>query len=201
VSASVVTSGVRQVDLSRAWGVSRQTVSRYVKEGMPLENLEAAEAWRLSHKGVGKMDGCKPSNNNNSAEKGSVPRLGNGELAGLLERVSQTEEKVWQQLQENLNGGTSEQRTQLLRQHKEAAAIRLKVATEAMELDQKSGRLVEIADAKAHVRALMAPLAVGLRALAGRVSIKANPGRPEMAEKAIEEEIQRLLGNFNAGIK
>ena len=185
-----IKTGVRQSDLARAWGVSRQTVSRYVKAGMPLGSVEEAEAWRMRVKGKG---GSKAPNSYSSAEEGGVPK-NDESLAGLLDRVKKTETQIWQRL-ENFSGGYDEERM-LLRLHKDAAATRLKVQQEVLELDQKTGRLVEIEDAKRVCRSFLAPLAVGLRGMGNRLAVKANPGRPDMAQRAIDEEVQRLLAAF-----
>jgi hypothetical protein len=35
--------------LARAWSVSHQYVSKLAKKGMPLDSVEAADAWREFH--------------------------------------------------------------------------------------------------------------------------------------------------------
>ena len=204
MSRSGVTSGVRQSELARIWGVSRQTVSRYRKEGMPLDSVEAAAAWRLAVKGKGDGGGSNVRDNNCSATEKSVPEVAIAEegLRGLVERTRTTERMIWVALESALQGeGNHEAKRQLLRQHKEAAATLVKVETECAELDVRLGRLVEMEDAKGVVRAALSPLLVAMRALAGKVSVKANPARPEIAEKAIAGEIERVLILVQEGLK
>ena len=106
--------------------------------------------------------------------------------------------EIWRHLQ---TATGFEERRNLLRLHKEAAATRVKVEGEQMELDMKSGRLVDFEESKAFVRGALASLVVGLRGMGTRLSVKCNPGRPEMAAKAIEEEVQRLLVDLQEALK
>lgn len=203
MSGAGVTFGVRQSDLARRWAVSRQTVSRYVAEGMPLDSVEMAEAWRLQVKGKGGIPrGGIPADNNCSAAGESAPeKTDAGGLGELMRRTADTEELVWLELQAAIQGGEgAELRTALLRQHKAAADIRLKVHQECVDFEMKIGKLVNIEEAKVLCRQALAPLAVGLRAFAGKVAVKANPARPEVAQKAIDEEVQRLLRAYVEGL-
>jgi hypothetical protein len=202
MTSNMMSQSVRQADVAKAWGLSRQTVSRYVKDGMPLDSMEAAAAWRLRVKGKAAPGyGGKAPEFNYSTEEGGAPMAARPVSAGcgsLVERVRQTEMEIWNHLQ----GATGfEEQRNLLRLHKEAAATRVKVEAEQMELDVRAGMLVEFEEAKAFVRNALAPLAVGLRGMASRLAVKANPGRPDMAERVIEEEVQRLLSGLAEAVE
>ncbi len=165
-----------------------------------MDSEEEAAAWRLRVKGRGAgRNGGKGLESNCSADEGGAPgaALSGGE-GSLVERVRKTEIEIWNHLQAAV--GFEEQRN-LLRLHKEAAATRVKVEAEQIELDVRAGMLVEFEEAKNFVRNILAPLAVGLRGMAARLAVKCNPGRPEMAEKAIEEEVQRMLTALEGGLK
>lgn len=198
MSRGSVTSGVRQADLARAWGVSRQTVSRYAKEGMPLDSVEAAAAWRMMEKGFDQFDESKTAQLNGSTTEKNVPSVKNESLRELLDRAKKTEMLLWEELQKTLNKrGLHDIRLQLLRQHREAANTRLKIETECMDLDRKLENLVPMNDAIKKIQSFLVPLKVGLRAMPSKIAVKANAAKPEIAQKAIKEEIERLMKNFS----
>ena len=59
---------VRPIDLARRWNVNPSRITQLIKEGLPLDSVEAAEAWR---------DGRSPSAaawaNKRAAESGAAP--------------------------------------------------------------------------------------------------------------------------------
>lgn len=201
--SSVSRSGrVTQADLARRWKFSRQTVSRYCRQGCPLESVEAADAWLISVKG--KRPPVEENTLDSAAAEGSAPEAGedNGGIEGMLARAKETEREMWDLLQKHMkiSDGASD-RSLMLRNHKEAAAVVLKIEQEVIDIKLRSGELVSMGDVHDLIRHGLAPIRVWLNSLPDKVAVKCNPGNPSMASVAIRDEVETALRGMEEVVK
>jgi len=116
--------------------------------------------------------------------------------AYLEERVAETSDP---QTAENLSEELRQLRARLLRAQagREEATQKLR----ELELKRQKANLVPMADAKAAVQKVLAPLRGLLDSLPRAVALQANPADPVQSEEAIRAGLDKILEMVNAEVK
>lgn len=184
--------------------VSRQTLYKYIDEGMPLESEEAACAWIEVNYGSG---GGK--NLNTSAEKKganfdaeNVPGIEVGEddikrddVIGVLARKRKNEKIAWGLLADALNSRDLGRIAGATRHYNLCSDARLKTEADLIDLQNTEAQLASKAQLLAKDAALkiIRPLRQMLKSMPSRCAQRCNPAAQELAREVLEDEVDQLF--------
>ena len=186
---------IKQIELVEKWGLTKGTISKMVKAGMPLSSEAEAMKWRLENQkaSVRVPPPLRPESQEESeSQDTSSEDFSSLNTMGRLLRAQRMEVAAFRLL---------------ARSAKEGNAISTRAAIHAYERAQKVVRQAEIdhADEQRHLRQTLSISEVeevfsktlgGIRALLdampSSVAARANPSDPECAKKAIEDAVNQI---------
>jgi hypothetical protein len=188
---------ITMADLARAFGVSRPTILRDVRNGCPLSSVSDALAWRAGR-------GMKvPPNMRHQEPKARKrveqiagepdPTLKDEGLDGFHARLIQAEVAAFQRLENARACGDDAQIANALRMYNSAATGRQEVEERVIKAQVQDGNLVPVEGARDIIRGIMEPLRVQLLSMPASLCARCNPGDPELARMQIEQGIVGLL--------
>lgn len=197
---------VKQADLVKLWGLSKQRVSQYRKEGMPLDSVEAAAAWRAAHYGSGVGNAGKTLADS-LAERGArlpppppapvAEDLERPDIAGVYARAQELERMAWEGIGRAVKADESATtiRTRL-NTYNGALQSRLKAEEKMLAILRERGDLVPGGTAAEAVGRALGALVVLLRAMPNRLAPKANPGDPDAARAVLKAGVADLISRM-----
>ena len=192
---------VKQAELVRRWGLSRSRVSQYVKQGMPLDSVEAAEGWRAAN--VGGYDGTSKTTPADAVGGAfAVAKVGEqdllaDDLRGVAARIKQAEMDCYDLLKQERDRTETEFRANeyraRLRDYREAAKIRIEAERVLQEAQIRSGQLVSLGEAKDLIRRHDQAKRVAVEAMPGEMAERVNPADPEHAIAELKSWAGRFI--------
>ena len=205
---------VKQAELGRAWGLSRQRIGQMKKDGLPLTSLEEAEAWRSAHYpgsvATGQQGGSEKSTsiNDGGAVLPSKPEpvkaadIRREDFVGTLARLKKDEVLAWGLLAEALRDwqqGSGPGAEVIFRQrlYKEMVGLRVMQEGKVDEILMRRGQLVTIGEAKKLFGQHLHGLRLTLKTLPSRLASRCNPSDAELAKATLTEAIERIFKTMN----
>lgn len=206
-----MTEKLTQAGLGRRWGLTRQRIHQMVRQGMPLTNVEEAEAWRLVRFGIAPPRPLADDGGNGSRrkqhlqnEKGAIDlpcepagvaeeMLGRRDLAGVRARLQEVEHETWSMLRDAIKREDYGAAVTLHRTYSRHVRDRVSIERQLVEVERAVGSLVSRDEAVGIIAEYMEPLRVLLRALPSQLAGRANPADPELARTAIQEGVDQIF--------
>jgi hypothetical protein len=177
---------LNQTELSIALGLTRQRISILVKEGMPLESLEAAKAWRAARVSVQRARAPQPA----------PAQLDDGTLADTIQQhraLVGRARGVWQAAMEQGDPNGPKYQTSYNQSLKTLVALE----------EQQERRLIMAKDyisskeATDAMRELASGVVNRLNKLAFDVAEACNPENPAKAVKVLEAWARRVKSELS----
>jgi hypothetical protein len=197
----------------KALGLTKGTVSKLVAKGMPLDSVEAAQAWRAAHAAEGVGHKSHSDSIADSARSISPKRPGGAfttapdDPAGTLARMRETEQRVYALIDAALKKAKETQRPDdyaaipgLLRSYNQAGANALDAAAAWERHCRKSGQVAPVEHLLNVLTARLEPLAAQLDNFPASVAALANPADPAVAERAITTALVALRRQLAAAV-
>ena len=170
------------IDIAKALGVSKQAANGFRNVGMPTDSVESAQAWYNSRRAARGADTAAPSTENVSDES----------FAEIVAQHRALKDKAYRQYLEDLEAKDKNQSKSYATYDKLLKTM-VALDREAVARDIASRKYVETAQAVAVFGKILLAMRNDLSQLGTRVAPRANDENPGMAQKAIDEEIHRLL--------
>lgn len=205
---------MKQIEMAKALGITKGTVSKLVKRGMPLHSVEAAKAWRASHSLEGAGHKSASASASDSARALAAPIRPGGALdsvpddpAGTLTRMRDVEQRAYAQISAALEKARASNSSEdyaalqpLIRSYNSAATNSLAAAAAWEKHCRAAGEVAPVEHLSNVLSAILDPLAAQLDNFAALVAPKANPAAPAAAETAIRAELDHLRHQIAAAL-
>lgn len=173
----------RPVDIAARFGVTKQAVNKFIQQGMPIDSIEAAEAWYMSR----------------GASRGGAPEglRTDKDFGETVERQRELKALAYQQYLDDLRSNSPEASKSY------ATYDKLVKTLVSLEKEQQA-RLIA---SREYIRTQTAIERFGrvfvqvreeLTQLGSKVAAKANPDNPGRSMKAIDEEVKKMLERLSA---
>jgi len=197
---------VKQVQLAKIWGVSRPAVSLMVKKGMPLDSVEAAEAWRKDPANVkqGKRKPKPPLSRRTTLDEGekllgaktpgSIEEA--EEFMGKLKKLRDFSNEIVRKLSKEQNYDDARKWAQL---NQQVAARYLPAHKELLRLRQEHKQLISVPDAISLFCGYLARVRSQCDNMPASLCAKANPSDPEHAREILTEWRENLFKSLSQG--
>jgi hypothetical protein len=202
-----------QKDLAKALGLSAGRVSQLKKDGMPVNDVAAAQGWLAAHssEGIGhKSAAASPE----SGAAFAAPIAPSGGLdavpddaAGTLHRMRDVEQRAYAQISAALEKAKKSESAMdyaalqpLIRSYNAAATNSLAAAQAWEKHCRAAGEVAPIEHLKNVLTSVLEPLAAQLTNLPALLAAKANPAAPAVAESAIAAELEQVRRQIAAAL-
>lgn len=185
---------IRQIDLARRWGLSRSRICQMVREGLPLDSADEADAWRAGKFGA-------PAATSAPAPGPAGLSTDREDLSGVLARAISAELEAWRALQSATaanSDATPVARMSALKHYHASATLRVQTEQALADVRVNTGQLVEMGVAHEAIARVLDPLRVSLRAMPRAVASRANPSDPELARVAVEEAVDQIMAQIHS---
>lgn len=195
---------LRQCELVKLWGLTKGRVSQMVKAGMPLESVQAAEAWRMAncgwHGGIAKIS--PSSDGGGGAEVLPEPppapaaaMLDRADLHGVGARLVEAELQSWRELYaERCRKFPDNDRVlALTKVWRESMQARMAAEKQLLEIRVREGVLVTSESARGVIRDALGPLIRRVQDLCRTMPVRCNPTNPDMAKRELLDWSQQTL--------
>lgn len=175
-------SDLRMVDIAKALKVSKQAANGFRNVGMPTDSIEAAQAWYNSRRAARGADTGAPITESVSDES----------FAEIVAQHRALKDKAYRQYLEDLEAKDKNQSKSYATYDKLLKTM-VSLDREAVARDIASRKYIETSQAVAVFGKILLALRNDLAQLGTRVAPRANDENPGMAQKAIDEEMQRVM--------
>ena len=173
---------VRPIDIARRLGIPKQTVNNYLTQGMPLDTLEAAEAWYNSKSRKGNKD--------TPAAKESVINL--SDLTDQIERQKQLVADAYAKYNEKLSSDDPDC-NKFYATYDKAAKTLLEFQKNKDAQEIASQTFIRVDTAIERFGAVMNHIREELTQLGTKLAPSVNPDAPGRAMKIIDDEVRKML--------
>lgn len=195
---------ITQKELAERWGLSPGRVSQLVSEGMPLDSLEAADAWRSSRKrAVSSLTAkiAEQAVSGATSEAGEEsPRLDPSRTDAIDDALDKQRKLVSfarsNYLRALRNGDASASR--LFTAYDKSLAMLLKVEKEATARALASRQLISRNVVLERLRKVLSSVRTELELAEFSFAPKANPDNPAIALKAFQDFRREVLKNLSS---
>jgi len=187
---------IRQTDLAQKWNVSRAAISKFVKAGMPLTSVNAAERWKLSNqKRVSKTEiSLIPSPNSSEPSKDSDAELSVSKTSlGRLNRAKNAEVVAYSLV---ATAATNKNPVAMRAAVQGWGEAKKRVAEAEMEharWEEVSRITVRMGEVQEWITKWHGAIRSLLDALPSSLAARANPSDPECAKQAIQDGINQIF--------
>jgi hypothetical protein len=187
---------IRQTDLAQKWNVSRAAISKFVKAGMPLTSVNAAERWKLSNqKRVSKTEiSLIPSPNSSEPSKDSDAELSVSKTSlGRLNRAKNAEVVAYSLV---ATAATNKNPVAMRAAVQGWGEAKKRVAEAEMEharWEEVSRVTVRMGEVQEWITKWHGAIRSLLDALPSSLAARANPSDPECAKQAIQDGINQIF--------
>jgi len=187
---------IRQTDLAQKWNVSRAAISKFVKAGMPLTSVNAAERWKLSNqKRVSKTEiSLIPSPNSSEPLKDSDAELSVSKTSlGRLNRAKNAEVVAYSLV---ATAATNKNPVAMRAAVQGWGEAKKRVAEAEMEharWEEVSRVTVRMGEVQEWITKWHGAIRSLLDALPSSLAARANPSDPECAKQAIQDGINQIF--------
>ena len=185
-----------QSKLAKLWGVSRVSVHKMTKKGMPLDSIEAAESWREKNSDPAKVKGGKASDkahplpDSPEATEKKAARIRQAATVDEAERyLSEVEElrnfakenaeTLWQQ-------GLADDSRKWLTVHQAIAKQYPTLHAQVLKLREAHKITITTQAAQSTFTAFLARLRGLIDSMPGALAAKVNPSDPDHAREQLE---------------
>jgi hypothetical protein len=192
-----------QSKLAKLWGVSRVSVHKMTKKGMPLDSIEAAEAWRDKNADPDRVRGGKASDKSHplpdspEATEKKAARIRQAATVDEAERyLSEVEElrnfakenaeTLWQQ-------GLADDSRKWLTVHQAIAKQYPSLHAQVLKLREAHKITITTQAAQSTFTAFLARLRGLIDSMPGALSAKCNPSDPEHSRVELERWRDEVL--------
>lgn len=210
-------------EIAQAWRTSRAYVYKLAKKGCPVDDVEAASAWRSAHSklGVGfrskdRLDSTPASGEGSEGgadAQGGQGKVGSSSIVGgregrrpkrlksirdSLKNAIAVEEQAADAVQRLMEKSQKDpaaldQMVTAINAYNKAQANRLETEKRVLEYEEARGLLISIDRAKEIIQRAWGPLLARLRACPKRAAARANPADDVTAEAVFREEIEEAI--------
>ncbi|MBC2602073.1 hypothetical protein [Puniceicoccus vermicola] len=186
-----------QSQIASALGVSRQYVNKLKKQGMPVDSVDAAKAWRdeNSQRGTGFRSGS-------NTDEISIPEdeLDTSPQAAL-KRAEVAEAKIGWILDSAIKKGDTGKIQSLLRLHSQATASLTAAKKQFLEIQEQESRLIGFEKVAIIAEQTLSTLIVLLDALPDESAALIAPDEPEPVRKVIADKVSKLKKTIRAQLE
>jgi hypothetical protein len=187
---------IRQTDLAQKWNVSRAAISQFVKAGMPLTSVNAAERWKLSNqKRVSKTEiSLIPSPNSSKPSKDLDAESYKSKTSlGRLNRAKNAEVVAYSLV---ATAATNKNPVAMRAAVQGWGEAKKRVAEAEMEharWEEVSRVTVRMGEVQEWITKWHGAIRSLLDALPSSLAARANPSDPECAKQAIQDGINQIF--------
>jgi hypothetical protein len=194
---------ITQAKLAKLWGVSRVSVHKMTKRGMPLDSIAAAESWRAENSDADRLKGGKASDkaqplpDTPEATEKKASRIRQAATVDEAERyLSEVEElrnfakenaeTLWQQ-------GLADDSRKWLTVHQAIAKQYPSLHAQVLKLREAHKITITTQAAQSTFTAFLARLRGLIDSMPGALSAKCNPSDPEHSRVELERWRDEVL--------
>lgn len=202
---------VKQVDVRKAWGLSKQRISQMVADGMPLSSMAEAEAWRVAKYGsrgrkifkastkkkAGGFDGEVPDELTQRPDPVKAEDLKREDFVGTLARLKKNELVAWGMLVAAVNEKNEMEIQVRLRHYRDAVDLRVRQEGAVDEILMNRRELVTLAEAEELFGRHLHALRLTLKNMPSRLAARCNPSDPTLAKQALNEAVDNVFRQMN----
>lgn len=196
---------VSQKTLVEKWGVTKGRISQLVKRGMPLDSVEAAEEWRRQYATIApKPIKAIPSEPitipDPPTDKAPAQRLiSDPGIEGLLARSIHEELAAYSLVSRAFKANEMAALPLALRAHREAQRNRMEAQDRVEDARLRNKETITMDGAKAVFASVLNQIRAALLNAPSTLCSKLDPTRAEHARKVVDEWVQGMMTQINAG--
>lgn len=176
---------VRPVDIAERLGLARQTINTFIRQGMPTDSIEAAEAW-YNERQMRRNGG---SNLRKNAENNQQE---DGDFAQIVEQHRQLKASAYREYLNDLEEHSPNQSKSYATYDKLLKTL-VTLERELHARNIAAKEYIKTQTAIERFGKVLLAIRNELSQLGTKIAVKANPDSPGTAMKAIDEEIVRIL--------
>ena len=177
---------IRPIDISRRLGIPKQTVNNYISQGMPLDTIEAAEAWY-----------------NSESRKGNKLSYSSTSIDDIDEQIKLQKKIVhdaYLKYEDKLKQDDPDCNKFYATYDKAAKTLReFEKSKDSQEI--ASQVYIKVDTAIQRFGAVTSQMREELNQLPTKLAPKVNPDSPGRAMKIIEDEVRKLLERMSSMIE
>lgn len=176
---------VRPVDIAERLGLARQTINTFIRQGMPIDSVEAAEAW-YNERQMRRNGGSNVRRNaENTNEQDS-------DFAQIVEQHRQLKASAYREYLNDLEEHSPNQSKSYATYDKLLKTL-VTLERELHARNIAAKEYIKTQTAIERFGKVLLAIRNELSQLGTKIAVKANPDSPGTAMKAIDEEIVRIL--------
>jgi hypothetical protein len=176
---------VRPVDIAERLGLARQTINTFIRQGMPIDSIEAAEAW-YNERQMRRNGGSNVRRNaENTNEEDS-------DFAQIVEQHRQLKASAYREYLNDLEEHSPNQSKSYATYDKLLKTL-VTLERELHARNIAAKEYIKTQTAIERFGKVLLAIRNELSQLGTKIAVKANPDSPGTAMKAIDEEIVRIL--------
>jgi hypothetical protein len=196
---------IKQTDIAKAWGVSKQRINHLVKRGLPLTSIEEAEEWKRKYMEVRdnvpkkvKIRGAKiPPPPKISAPPSEL--INDRGIEGVLARAIEEEIGAYSLVTRAFDAEEHAQLPVALRAHREAQKNRMEAQDRVEDARLRNKETIKMDDAKAVFSGVLNQIRADLLNAPSVLCSKLDPTRAEHARRVVDEWVQGMMENISLG--
>ena len=166
---------VRPIDLANRWGVKKQYINTLLTQGMPIDSIEAAEAWYNARR--------SSSVNNILPDK---------DFNETVERQRELKALAYQQYLDDLRNASPDASKSYATYDKLVKTL-ISLEKELQAREIASREYIRTQTAIERFGRVLAQVREELSQLGSKIASRANPDNPGRAMKAIDDEVKKVL--------
>lgn len=172
---------ITKVEFAGRLGVVKQQVQKWVEQGMPIDSIEAAEAWVMSRRAKG-------------GAADTVPIRPDKDFHETVEKQRELKARAYKQYLDDIDTPDA---AKSYATYDKLVKTLVTLEKELLARQIASRELIRTQTAVERFGKVLSDLRQQLTQLGTKVAPKANPDHPGRALKAIDEEINRLLARIS----
>jgi hypothetical protein len=181
---------IRPIEIAEHLGLSRQAINKFVNQGMPLDSIESAEAWYNSRRAARGADAFESS----VVETETVD---DSTFAEIVNKHRQLKALAYRQYEDDLAERSNQQAKSYATYDKLVKTL-VALEREKQSRDIAAKKYIETQTAISIFSKILVTVRNELTQMGQRMATKANPDHPGTAMKAIEDEVNALLGRLSS---
>jgi hypothetical protein len=176
---------VRPIDVASKIGVTKQSVNKFIRRGMPLSSIEDAMAWYNAN-----------SAKRNPGDESRIADVDDEDFEGIVAQHAGLMEKAYAQYLEDLDAKDKNQ-SKSYATYDKLLKTSVFLERERQSRLMASQHLIKSSEAREASGKVLLSLRNEMTQMASRLAKEANPDDPRVAYKVIETEVNRILSRVS----
>jgi hypothetical protein len=179
---------VRPVDIAERLGLARQTINTFIRQGMPTDSIEAAEAW-YNERQMRRNGGANVRKNAENTQEEDT------DFAQIVEQHRQLKASAYREYLNDLEEHSPNQSKSYATYDKLLKTL-VTLERELHARNIAAKEYIKTQTAIERFGKVLLAIRNELSQLGTKIAVKANPDSPGTAMKAIDEEIVKILARL-----